>query len=111
MKTIVVISSSQLGSGDDELGGRLMEAFLRKIWASDIKPALVIFYNSGVTLLAPQSTVLDALDGLSRAGVDLAACGTCVAHYQLTGRLAVGRVSDMQEIVSLMLKAEKVITV
>ena len=82
MKTVMVIGSSLLGKGDDELGGRLMEALLRKVWASEIKPEVMLFYNSGVTLLAQESASLDALDGLSRAGVDLAACGTCVSHYR-----------------------------
>jgi hypothetical protein len=56
MKTVMVIGSSSLGSGDDELGVRLMEAFLRKVWASEMKPDAMLFYNSAVTLLAQQST-------------------------------------------------------
>jgi hypothetical protein len=54
--------------------------------------------------------VSDALDGLSLAGVDLVACGTCVNHYQLSQSLAMGRVSDMQEIVELLMATEQVIT-
>jgi len=62
-------------------------------------------------LLASGSSVLDALEGLAAAGVDLVACGTCVGHFQLKDQLATGRVSDMQEIVSQMMAAEKVITI
>jgi intracellular sulfur oxidation DsrE/DsrF family protein len=88
-----------------------MGAFLRKLWSYAQKPETIVFYNSGVMLLAQGSPCMDALDGLFQAGVDLVACGTCVAHYQLRERLAFGRVSDMQEIVSLLMQAEKVITV
>jgi selenium metabolism protein YedF len=111
MKRTVVINSKTLGSGSDELGRNLMGSFLRKLWASDAKPDAIIFYNAGVTLLAEGSPVLDALDALFKAGVDLIACGTCVAYYKLEDKLVGGRVSTMQEIVSVMLTSDSVITV
>jgi selenium metabolism protein YedF len=111
MNLVIVLNSEHMGSGDPELGERLIGAMLRKVWASAAKPQSILFYNSAVKLLARGSSVLDALEGLASAGVDLVACGTCVGHYQLKDRLALGRVSDMQEIVSQMLTAEKVITI
>lgn len=111
MVTTIIINSQGLGRGDDELGKTVMGSFLRKLWASTIKPDHIIFYNNAVYLLMQKSGVLDALDGLSKAGVDLVACGTCVKFFNLEGKMAVGRVSDMVEIVSLLIKSEKVVTV
>jgi len=111
MKTTIILNSESLGRGNEKLGKQLMGSFLRKLWASGKKPDMIIFYNSAVKLLAQGSSVLDALDALSKAGVDLVACGTCVEYYKLNDKITVGRVSDMQEIVSIMLKSEKVITV
>jgi selenium metabolism protein YedF len=111
MKKIIVLNSEVMGRGDDELGGRLLGNFLRKLWAAPEKPATIVFYNSAVKLLASGSAVSDALDGLSRAGVDLVACGTCVGHYQLNQKLVAGRVGDMQEIVALLMASEQVITI
>jgi selenium metabolism protein YedF len=111
MGKTVIVNSEIMGSGSEELGRRLMGSFLRKLWGSDTKPARLIFYNAGVKLLAKGSPVLEALDGLSEAGVDLIACGTCVAHYQLGDKLVVGRVSDMKEITSSMLTSQSTVTI
>ncbi len=88
-----------------------MGSFLRKLWAAPTKPDAIVFYNSGVKLLRKGSAVLDALDGLAHAGVDLVACGTCVRFYELEQELGAGRVSDMQDILGRILSSEKAITV
>jgi selenium metabolism protein YedF len=109
--TAVVINNRGLGHGDAELGERLMASFLRKLWGLADKPNVILFYNTGVHLLAEGSAVLDALTELERAGVDLIACGTCVAHFDIKEKIAVGRVGDMQEIVEVLLRSNKVVTV
>jgi selenium metabolism protein YedF len=111
VNTTVVVNRDTLGHGSDELGQALVGNFLRKLWASEQHPAAIVFYNSGVRLLSAGSAVLDALDGLARGGVDLIACGTCVRFYGLEERMAAGRVSDMQEIVSRLMESDRVITI
>ena len=111
MGKTIVIRSEFLGSGSDELGERLMGSFLRKLWAEDARPTTIIFYNSGVKLVAEDSKVLDALTELHAAGVDLVACGTCVGYFEVKDKVKAGRVSDMREIVSLLMNAESVVTV
>lgn len=111
MKKAIVINSESLGRGDEGLGIKLMGAFLRKLWASDQKPETIICYNSGVKLMAKGSPVLDALNGLHDAGVEILACGTCVEFYKLTGDIVAGRVSNMEEIVSILVTADSVVTV
>ncbi len=111
MPKTVIINSERFGAGSNELGQQLMGSFLRKLWALENKPAAIVFYNSAVKLLAKDSNVLDALDGLSQAGVDLIACGTCVSHLNLKDKMAVGRVSDMTEIAATLLNSDAVITV
>lgn len=111
MKKTLVINGEIMGCGSDELGHTLMGSFLRKLWGSNDKPEQILFYNSGVKLMARGSPVLDALDGLSEAGVDLVACGTCVTFYNLKDKMAVGRVSDMNEISAVMLNSDKTITI
>jgi selenium metabolism protein YedF len=111
METVVVLNSDSLGKGDDELGKRLLGAFLRKISVCEHLPNIIICYNSGVKLIAQGSMVLDVLDSLSLKGVEIIACGTCVDHYDLRNVIQVGRISDMTEIVSVMMKADKVITI
>jgi selenium metabolism protein YedF len=110
-RKIVVINSETMGSGSEELGGKLMGSFLRKLCGAENSPEVILFYNSGVRLLAEGSAVLDALTTLESQGVDLVACGTCAGYYGLSEKLVAGRISDMAEIVSRVLASEAVVTV
>ena len=105
---ILVLQSDCFGRGDESLGRRLMGAFLKKLWANPQKPQAIIFYNSAVKLLTKAGGQLEALEALHSSGVDLIACGTCIDYFELKEALAVGRVSGMEEIVSLMMSDEKV---
>ena len=107
----VIINNEFFGHGDNELGAKLMGSFLRKLSAEANKPKEIVFYNSGVKLLAEGSPVLDAMDLLANVGIDLIACGTCVSHFNLQDKLKAGRVSDMATIVSILANSGKVITV
>lgn len=111
MNKVIILNNENMGQGDDELGYKLTGAFLKKIWAKKDKPAAIIFYNSGVKLLASSSSYLDALHGLYDSGVDLVACGTCIDTYNLRDEIKVGRISGMEEIVNLMMNADDTITI
>ena len=110
MKTVFVFNNERLGIGDKELGEKLIGSFLRKVWANDEKPDVMIFYHAGVKLLIKDSPVLDAIEALSKAGVDLVVCGTCAGYYNVRDDIQFGRISDMTEIVRLIMAAEKVVT-
>ena len=111
MKKTIVVNSEVMGCGSDELGATLMGSFLRKLWGSKEKPERILFYNSAVKLMAEGSPVLDALDGLADAGVDLIACGTCVTFFDLKDKMVIGRISDMNEISTAMLNSDKAVTI
>jgi len=109
-KSVIIINSDSLGKGDTEVGHTLLGTVLRKLLASINKPDAIIFYNSGVKLVIRGSYFIDILDGLECAGVELLACGTCVYKACNNSSLAVGRITNMEEITDIVLKAEKVIT-
>jgi selenium metabolism protein YedF len=111
VKKVIIINSEFFGRGDDGLGQRLMGAFLRKLWAREDKPEAIICYNSGVKLMAQGSAVLDAMMGLYDAGVDILACGTCVDFYNLNSDIAAGRISNMDEISSILMSTDSVVTI
>ena len=110
MKTII-INNQFFGSGSDELGKTLMASFLRKLWANNKKPDSIIFYNSGVKLLSKGSDILDALEALNDSDVDILACGTCLNFFKLEEKLMIGRISNMQEIATIMMNSDTVITI
>lgn len=95
----VVIASEFMGSGDDELGAVLMKGFVFALTQLDQLPSTVLLYNSGVKLACEGSASLEDLTALQRAGVEVMSCGTCLAHFGLTERLAVGEITNMYAIV------------
>ena len=109
MATVMVINQAQMGSGDVELGRKILATCLRKSSALPDLEAIVL-YNSGVRLAVKDSFVAQELLLLHEQGVDLLACGTCVEHFGLGDELLVDRPSSMDEILSAMQSADKVIT-
>jgi selenium metabolism protein YedF len=109
--TVYILHAATLGRGDDALGAKLTGSFLRTLATVEEKPDAIVFYNAAVRLLAPESPHLEPLRALNDAGVDLLACVTCLEHFALTQRLAVGTVSNMREIVQRTMGATKVVTV
>ena len=107
--SVVVIASAFMGAGDDELGAVLMKGFVFALTQLDQLPSTVLLYNSGVKLACEGSASLEDLASLQRAGVEVMSCGTCLAHFGLTERLAVGEVTNMYAIVEKQAAATTVI--
>lgn len=109
MKTVVIVNGEGMGRGDPDLGQRILKTFLGKAGALQGLDALV-FYNAGVKALVEGSDLLQPLAALDGNGVDLIACGTCVDHFGLREQVRVGEVLGMDDILSRLSAAEKVIT-
>jgi selenium metabolism protein YedF len=111
MQTTIVIHSDTMGRGDDGLGNRLIQAFLRKLQVMESKPDTIILYNSAVVLAAEGSPILDALQELDRAGVEILSCGTCVQFFKLEDKIVAGSVSNMMEIATTLMESDRVVTI
>jgi len=111
MKKAVLIRSEIMGDVPKELGSKLMGSFLRKLCNKKEKPFWIIFYGTGVKLLTENSPVQDALEILTASGVELLACGTCVRFYDLEEKITFGRISNMDEISTVIMKADDVISI
>ncbi|MCI5699182.1 MAG: sulfurtransferase-like selenium metabolism protein YedF [Lachnospiraceae bacterium] len=107
--TVVVISSDRMGEGDEALGKILIKGFLYALSQLDELPSAVIFYNSGAYLTCEGSDSLEDLHAMEEQGVTIYTCGTCLNHYGLTEKLAVGSVTNMYVIVETMAQAGKII--
>ena len=105
----VLISSDRFGEGDDELGQKLMKGFIKTLPELDQRPECVIFVNGGVHFVVEGSEVLEALKGLEKNGVQVLACGTCLDHYRIKDKVAVGNISNMLEIASTLASADRVV--
>lgn len=108
---VIVITSNKLGSGDNELGEVLMKSYTYALTEVSPVPKTIIFLNSGVKLTTEGSAVLDNIEKLQQAGVEIISCGTCLDFYGLKEKLMVGIVGNMYSIVEKMHNATKVINV
>jgi selenium metabolism protein YedF len=108
-RLVVKVSSRHMGSGSDELGRVLMTAFIKSLADATIRPAAVVFYNSGAYLTCQGSDLVEAIEGLASSGVQILTCGTCLDFFQIKDRLAVGSISNMYEIVETLSGADRVV--
>ena len=107
---VLMVSSEFMGRGeDDELGHVLMRAFFHTLGEVEPLPEVIVFLNSGVKLVVEGSAVLDDLEALAGGGIEILACGTCLGHFGLRDRIAVGEVSNMYTIAEILLGAGKVV--
>ena len=109
-KTLVLIGSDRLGSGDDELGRKLMISYIKTLKEMGDELWQLIFVNNGVKLTIEQSAVLPELLEYERSGITILACGTCLNHFGLNEAKRVGQTTNMLDIVTAMQLADKVIT-
>ena len=106
---VVAITAETMGTGDDELGRKLMKGFVFALTQLDELPSCVLLYNGGAQLSCEGSAALDDLRGLAESGVEVLTCGTCLDHYGLTDRLAVGEVTNMYVIAQRLCGASHVV--
>jgi len=107
---VLTVPGDIMGRGDQELGGILVRAFFHTLSEVEPLPDTIIFFNSGVKLVVEGSPVVEDLQALKAQGVEILACGTCLGHYELKDRVAVGEVSNMYTIAETLLGAGKVVS-
>lgn len=106
---IIVITSDKMGDGDPELGKLLIGNFIKALKDLDRLPQKIIFYNSGVLLAARESDLAEHLKDLTKMGVEILLCSTCVNHYMIGEKVDVGIQSNMFTIAEVMSSAGKII--
>jgi selenium metabolism protein YedF len=106
---VVLLASATLGHGDDDLGRLLMVAFVKTLKSLSPRPSTVLLMNGGVKLAAQGSELVGALGELEADGAEVLACGTCLDFFHLKEKLAVGKVSNMFEIASRLVAADRVV--
>ena len=108
-KIMVMCGSDSLGSGDDELGQKLMLSFLKTL--KEMGPELwrLVFVNNGVKLTVTGSEILSVLQEYEQTGRQILVCGACLTHFDLLGKKEVGETTNMLDIVTAMQLADKVI--
>lgn len=110
-QTVIAVGSNCMGSGDDQLGATLMKGYLYAVSQQEELPRTILFYNGGAKLTVEGAVSVEDLKNMEAQGVEILTCGTCLNFYGLEGKLAVGSVTNMYQIVEKLTKAAKVIRV
>ena len=108
-KIVVAVTSSTMGTGNDELGAVLMKGFLFALTQQEQLPDTILFYNGCAALTTEGSASLEDLKSMEAQGVEILTCGTCLNYYKLSDKLQVGGVTNMYEITERLTKADLVV--
>lgn len=106
---VIQVASDAMGIGDDELGHKLIKGFIFSLTQLPELPRTMLFYNGGARLTCEGSASLEDLKNLAAGGVEILTCGTCLDHYGLTDKLAVGEVTNMYVITEKLTGASVVV--
>jgi selenium metabolism protein YedF len=106
---VVLVSSEQMGSGDASLGETLMASFLSTLGHFEGQLSHLLFVNGGAKLVVEGSPVLEQVRALETRGVAVQTCGTCLRHFGVEAKLAVGEVSGMFAIIETLSAAGRTI--
>ncbi|MGL4796585.1 MAG: sulfurtransferase-like selenium metabolism protein YedF [Paraclostridium sp.] len=109
--TCIYINSDKMGTGNDELGEVLIKGYIYTLTESKPYPKSIVFVNSGIKLTTINEATVENLTILEDAGVEILSCGTCLDYYGLKENLKVGNVTNMYNIVELMNKSSKTISI
>ena len=110
-KTFIMVAGDKLGSGDDELGRKLMLSFIKTVKEMEDDLWRLVFVNNGVKLTIDTSPVLADLQAYEQAGLVILVCGTCLTHFDLMEAKKVGQTTNMLDIVTAMQLADKIISI
>jgi len=109
-KHIILIKNDKMGLGNDDLGQILMQGFINKIVEVSPLPDKIIFYNNGVKLTLKESPVLASLKTLTKSGVQILICGTCIDFFNVKDKIGSGEISNMHDIILSLTKTSHIIT-
>lgn len=107
--TLLFLNSDQIGSGDPELGRKLLQLFLEKLVTSEIKVDAVACLHRAIFLTTEENPALPSLQALAQRGALVTSCGTCLDFFNRKQTLLVGTVGGMQQTVEMFATASRII--
>ncbi len=108
--TVVLVTRAGMGSADESLRHKLLNIFLTLLRENELVPGAICFYAEGVKMVVAGSPSLGLLRDLEARGSHLIICSTCLQHFGLLDKVAVGIIGGMNDIVLAQWTASKVIT-
>jgi len=101
--TVLLLGSEGIGRGDDTLGYEILLTPVESLSKRDDGPKAIVCRNTGVKLLAEGSPLVSHFKRLEASGVDILAGQLCVRELELMGKIAVGTMATMGDILDVIL--------
>lgn len=108
--TVVFLAKDVFGAGDEDFSRNLLNVFLQTLLDSGHRPRAVLLANTGVRLMAPDSSALKVLNDFKAQGVEVLACGLCVDYYGLKDSVAKEQITNMFAICEFLMAAQRVLS-
>ncbi|MBU1611483.1 MAG: sulfurtransferase-like selenium metabolism protein YedF [Proteobacteria bacterium] len=108
-RIVVFLSQDKIGSGDGELGEKLMQNFLLTLPELGSSLWRIILVNSAIYLSTDEHPCLDSLVRLAENGVEILVCGTCLDFFGQLEAKRVGETTNMLDVVMSFSMASKTI--
>jgi len=100
---VLLLGAEGIGQGDDTLGYGLVARLLEALSKRDDAPSAIALWNTAVKLVTDDSPLLPYWQRLEAKGVNILSCQTCVKQLGLTGKMGVGKLATLDEILDLIL--------
>ncbi|MEZ7890718.1 MAG: sulfurtransferase-like selenium metabolism protein YedF [Candidatus Wallbacteria bacterium] len=107
----LLVTKNYFGDTDNQLSQSLIKSFFYVMAEKDTKPSEIILINKGVLLATEGSSIISALKELERDGVSLLCCGASLNHLKMREKLQTGYISNMYDIIEVLMQSKKVITI
>ncbi len=110
LNLVVTLTDDAIGQRGDGIGQRLLLQIVRGLASKEPFPNALLFLNRAVYLTTENSPLLNVLRDLEAKGVIILSNSSCLAHYQLMEKLAVGGLTNSYHVAELLKLAKRTIT-
>jgi sulfur relay (sulfurtransferase) complex TusBCD TusD component (DsrE family) len=109
--SLLLVTREGMGSAPVELQTVLVINFFRTLLKENQIPGTIFFYGDGVKLNIHGSVIEDLLIELEDKGASIITCTTCLKFFDVTPELASGKIGGMMDLIRLIDKSDKVISI
>jgi hypothetical protein len=109
--TVTLVTNNGMGKADEILQKLLFSKYVELLLQNENLPAAFCYYTDDVKPVCEGSPIMEQLRSLESRGIRLIICSTCLNYFDVTGKVKVGIVGGMGDIIEAQMKVEKVITI
>ncbi len=110
LNMLILITDDAIGDRSDRYGATLLRQIINGLATKKPLPGAIVFLNRAVFLTAENSNLLATLRQLEAAGVAILSNCSCLEHYNLLEKLAVGGLTNSYHVAELIKMAKNTVT-